>query len=83
MKKVLILKCDLEKTESSKIARELRKAHEKLFGKGTCSVVVLPTTAEVVTLCEDWDDLLGAATDDKAGCNSTVCDVVDCPKKTV
>lgn len=53
MKKCLVLKVHATPEEGKRLARELKKAHEKLWGKGTCSVVVLPLEAEVLTVCEE------------------------------
>lgn len=73
MKKCLVLKTDSPPSEAKKLARDVKKAHEKLFGKGSCQVVILPLTAEVFTVCED----------NTSNClNLISCDVEGCPKKT-
>lgn len=67
MKKCLVLKANVTPEEGKRLARELKKAHEKLWGKGTCSVVVLPYESDVVTVCED---LFGY---NETGCQEDCC----------
>lgn len=56
MKKCMVLKSDLPTPEAKKLARELKKAHETLWGKGTCSVVVMKHGSDLETLAETYDE---------------------------
>lgn len=56
MKKCMVVRAPVAALkEAKKVARQLKKAHEKVWGEGTCEVVVVPDTMEVSTVCEGSD----------------------------
>lgn len=68
MKKCMILKAPTSQVkDAKKVARQLKKAHEKLWGPGSCEVVVVTENMDVVTVCETWEQ-------------DSLCSAQDCPK---
>ncbi len=52
MKKLLVLNCaDLK--AGKKVARTAKKQYEKLWGKGSCEVVVLPLDANLMVVADE------------------------------
>jgi len=52
MKKLLVL-CIADQAAGKKLARAAKKQYEKLWGKGTCEVVVLPLEANLMSIVEE------------------------------
>jgi hypothetical protein len=64
MKKLMVLRvpkdCDPKKVR--KQAKLVKKLHDKLWGKGSCEVIILEDGSDLYVAADTWEDSLAART---------------------